>query len=101
MFKDDSKEEFIDKVIEYGIGVNLTSYKIDLLCLDLVNCISEYSYYTSRISGKGLVEIKNTEDTVCELEVGDLGIFFVKYEDEMARGLVPVITKFFAEKTFA
>ena len=100
MFDNDDKSTFLDKVIEYGIGINLSGYNLNLLCLDLMNCLSEYSYYSCRIVKHNIVEIANEKGSICELEVGNLGIFFVKYEIYMAKNITPIIVKFFSEKTF-
>ena len=100
MFESDNKNSFLEKVVEYGVGVNLSGYNVNLLCLNLVNCLSEYSYYSCKIIKHNIVEITNEKGVVCELEVGNLGIFFVKYEIDMAKDIIPIIVKFFSEKTF-
>ena len=100
MFENDDKESFLEKVVEYGIGINLSGYNVNLMCLDLVNCLSEYSYYSCKIVQNNIVEIINNKGMKCELEVGNLGIFFVKYEIGMAKNIIPIIVKFFSEKTF-
>jgi hypothetical protein len=102
MFEGDSKDSFIEKVVDYGIGINLTDYKIESIIIDLIDVLNMYSYYNTKLLKNNIVQVtNNNNDDICEIEIGDLGIFFVKYELDMAKSLVPLLVKFFTKKTFS
>ena len=99
LFKE-SKVDFINKVINYGIGVNLSGFCIEEFSKELSNHFNNFTYYKSNYKSYGLVSIMNENGKKCELEIGNLGILFVNYDKDMAVELMPSIIKFITRKTF-
>tara|TARA_B100001287_G_C22287908_1_gene346955 strand:- start:34 stop:339 length:306 start_codon:yes stop_codon:yes gene_type:complete len=101
MFKNDSKDEFMGKVVEYGIGVNLSGYDLEEFSIGLSKFFDKFTYYRSSMNKRGCVVVSNDKDENCEIEIGNLGIFFVNYDKEMAISILPRLVKYLSEKTFS
>ncbi len=101
MFKNDSKNVFMGKVIEYGIGVNLTGFDLDEFSMELTKYFDNFTYYRASINKRGCVVISDKNNEICEIEVGNLGIFFVNYDKDTALNILPSLVKYLSEKTFS
>ena len=100
MFLKESKTDFIKKVIDYGVGVNLSGYSIGEFSLELSEHFNKFTYYNSNLVSSNKIKIVDDLDKICELEVTNLGILFNNYDKHMAVKLVPTLVKFVTKKTF-